>query len=73
MITKEKEQMLELYNKGLGFYQNRKFKEGLEMFKKCLDLVPNDGPSQLYIDRCQDFLQDPPPDNWDGVYVMKTK
>jgi len=27
----------------------------------------------MYIKRCKEFLETPPPADWDGVYIMKTK
>lgn len=73
MVSKEKMEMLKVYNQGLELYRGRKFTEAKSMFQKCLDMVPNDGPSQIYVDRCTAFIQSPPPADWDGVYVMKTK
>jgi adenylate cyclase len=29
--------------------------------------------SEVYIERCDVFLQTPPPADWDGVYEMTTK
>ena len=38
-----------------------------------LEKFPDDGPSKLFLQRCQHFLQEEPEPTWDGVYVMKTK
>lgn len=73
MISKEKLEMLKFYNKGLELYRGRKFNEAKEQFKKCLELVPADGPSQIYIERCDIFIATPPPADWDGVFVMTSK
>ncbi|MGC8765478.1 MAG: tetratricopeptide repeat protein [Brevinematia bacterium] len=73
MISKEKLQMLEYYNRGLELYRNRRFVEAKEHFLKCLSIVPDDGPSSIYIERCDYFIKNPPPENWDGVFVMTTK
>jgi hypothetical protein len=73
MISKEKLEMLNYYNKGLELYRSRKFQEAKDNFKKCLEIVPGDGPSEVYIDRCNIFSQNPPPSDWDGVFVMTTK
>ena len=32
-----------------------------------------DMPSVVFIDRIAHFKKDPPPRNWDGVFVMKVK
>ena len=73
MVSKEKMDMLNFYNQGLDLYRGRKFQEAKEKFKKCLELVPGDGPSEIYIERCDHFITNPPPQNWDGVFVMTTK
>jgi hypothetical protein len=74
MIVSDKmKQVVALYNQGLSMYKDRKFKEAKEVFQKALQLEPNDGPSALYIERCDDYIADPPPEDWDGVYNMKTK
>lgn len=66
-------ELLDLFNQGFQHYHNREFKAALEVFKKCLEIKPEDNPTQMYIERCEDFVKQPPPPQWDGVYVMKTK
>jgi len=73
MINNQKIKILDFYNKGLELYRSRKFEEAILYFKKCLEIFPEDGPSQVYIERCDYFLKNPPPENWDGVFVMTTK
>lgn len=73
MITETKKQVLDYFAKGRRFYKLMQFSEGLKMFQKALELDPEDGPSKIYVERCQDYIADPPPPDWDGVYVMKTK
>ncbi|EMJ98530.1 tetratricopeptide repeat protein [Leptospira sp. WS58.C1] len=73
MITESFKQTLKLYDEGLALYKNRKFKEAWELFKKAVEITPNDGPSKKYIGRCEAFIANPPPEDWDGVFEMKTK
>ncbi|MCX7882869.1 MAG: tetratricopeptide repeat protein [Brevinematales bacterium] len=73
MISPEKMELLKYYNKGLDLYRNRSFAEAKSYFQKCLEIVPDDGPSQIYIERCDYFIKNPPPPDWDGVFVMTTK
>jgi adenylate cyclase len=47
--------------------------KALTLFHAALQEVPNDYPSQLYMQRCQEFQATPPRDDWDGVYMMQTK
>ena len=73
MISAEKQQVLELYNQGLQNYKLQKWDEAIGFFQKALDIMPDDGPSKLYKERCLEFKANPPGDDWDGVYTMKTK
>lgn len=71
-----KEEMLKLlvlYKKGLESYKNRDFQKAFQYFSECLKINPNDGPSTVYVERCKEYIQNPPPHDWDGVFEMKTK
>ena len=41
----------------------------------CADLegASADKPSKLYIERCKHFQEAPPPEEWNGVWVMESK
>lgn len=73
MITEEKKRVLELFAQGRKFYKLMKFREAGPLFAEALKIDPTDGPSKVYLTRCNHYLEDPPPDDWDGVFVMKTK
>ena len=73
MIPKEKEELIKHYNKGLGLYKQRKWDEAILSFKEALSIFPDDGPSDLYLKRCIKFKENPPPEDWDGVFIMTTK
>lgn len=64
--------ILPLFMEGLELYRNRDFKIARKLFE---DLVAkyNDGPSKLYLARCDEYLETPPPSDWDGVYTAKSK
>ncbi|MFN3603289.1 MAG: tetratricopeptide repeat protein [Leptonema sp. (in: bacteria)] len=72
-MLKKKLELLEQYNKALQLYKQRRWAESLKEFQKALEIEPKDGPSLLYIERCKEYLKNPPPEDWDGVFVMKTK
>ncbi len=73
MITEQQLKGLDIYTAGLALYKSRKWKEAIARFKEALKVDPHDGPSQLYLERCEQYLEHPPEDDWDGVFVMKTK
>jgi len=43
------------------------------LFKQACEMRPDDGPSQLFLERTRDYLKTPPPVDWDGVYTVPTK
>lgn len=73
MISDEKKRVLDLFARGRKLYKLMQFEEALKFFDQALKVDPEDGPSQLYQERCRHYRQNPPPDDWDGVYVMTTK
>ena len=73
MINEKKLKCIKVFEEGLDLYKGKKFKEAIKKFKKALEFDPSDGPSKLYIERCNIFLKNPVPKDWDGVFEMKTK
>lgn len=73
MITEEKKRVLELFAQGRKFYKLMKFKEAEPLFAEALRIDSLDGPAKVYLERCRHYMQEPPPEDWDGVFVMKTK
>ncbi len=73
MISEEKKKVLELFAQGRKLYKLMKFEEAKKYFAKALQIDPNDGPSKVYYARCKHYIENPPPEDWDGVFVMKTK
>lgn len=65
--------VVSLYNEGLERYRRRDWAAALKMFDEALHVRPDDGPAQLYRQRCAHFLQAPPPEDWDGVWVLTSK
>ena len=64
---------LDHFEKGFKEYHNKNFDGALVCFTAVLNKIPDDPPAKLYIERCQEYIQTPPPENWDGVYEFKTK
>jgi adenylate cyclase len=72
-ISENTEKLRDVFGKGLAYYRKREWDQAIGQFQHALQIVPSDVPSQFYIDRCAMYKQDPPPDNWDGVFEMHTK
>jgi len=73
MLSEKKQKVLEFYNLGIEQYKQRKFSEALTFFKQAGEVDPDDGPTKLYITRSESYIKNPPPADWDGVFVMTTK
>jgi len=67
------EQFLVNYSSGLELYRKREWTAAQQMFRQALQLRPEDYPSQLYIERITFYEKNPPPPDWNGVFVMTTK
>ncbi len=67
------EKCLEAFSKGLLHYRKRDFHGALNSFKDAVRANPNDGPSHVYMERCQHYLENPPKASWDGVWIMDSK
>lgn len=72
-VEEKKKKILELYNQGLENYRDKRFRTAIKLFNKALEIDENDGPSKTYIERAENYIKNPPPEDWDGVFVMTTK
>ncbi|MFP4483649.1 MAG: tetratricopeptide repeat protein [Spirochaetaceae bacterium] len=73
MISEEKQKVLEHFAQGRKLYKLMEFAEAEKQFIRALKIDPNDGPSKVYVARCRHYIENPPPEDWDGVFVMQTK
>jgi hypothetical protein len=62
-----------LFGEGLINYRKRNFSRARKLFGDARDILGKDTPSTRYIAWCEEHLQNPPGENWDGVYEAKTK
>jgi adenylate cyclase len=61
------------HNQGMKLYYSRSFSEAAQKFKNALAFLPGDFNAENLYNRCLDYAVNPPPENWNGVEVMKTK
>ncbi len=62
-----------IYDKAISEYKSRNFESSKKLFSDVLSIKPDDETAKLYIERCAAYIANPPDDDWDGVFVMKTK
>ncbi len=58
---------------GLYAYRAQDWDKAIKFFKEALDIAPDDGPTRTMLQRCDEFRINPPGENWDGSFSMKTK
>ncbi|MGR3220307.1 MAG: CHASE2 domain-containing protein [Candidatus Anammoxibacter sp.] len=66
-------ELLKRFNNGMAAYKNHEWQKAVECFMDVVKVAENDGPAQLYIERCSEFSKFPPSADWDGVYEMTSK
>ncbi len=69
----ERELIIDTYSAGLKFFKERKWAHALREFRRVLRYFPSDGPSTIYTQRCLEFIENPPPPSWDGVFEFAVK
>jgi class 3 adenylate cyclase/HAMP domain-containing protein len=62
-----------IFNEAINLYRKMNFSEAMELFTKSYSILKKDIPSSIYIDRCKELIQNPPSEEWDGVFTAKTK
>lgn len=73
-ISQEKQDVIDLYHKGRDYYLKRQFRKAWNEFATIVeDLEPDDKAAKLQMERSQHFLNNPPPDDWDGVWTLTEK
>jgi class 3 adenylate cyclase len=60
------------YIKGMELYKQGIWNLAKDYFEKALTAVENDKAAKLMLERCEDFIKNPP-ENWDGAIAFMTK
>jgi adenylate cyclase len=72
-VSVEQQALTEEFNSALAEYKKRNWDQALQAFQVLLTRHPHDGPTKLYVERCQTLMRNPPPLDWSGVYTLTTK
>jgi adenylate cyclase len=77
--TVEKQRLLdelEYYNSGIEAYKEARFEDALKIFRDIQDNWPdktNKNIYLIYIERCEHYIEEPPGDDFNGVFAHNTK
>lgn len=66
-------QMVDWYQKGLAAYRSQAWDEAISLFGRALKILPSDKASRVMIERCNAYKEEPPGEDWNGAYTMKSK
>jgi adenylate cyclase len=64
---------LEEFNLAYTSYHEKDFLKAKTHFEKTSHLLSGDPVSDMYIERCNHYLENPPDENWDGVHKSHYK
>jgi adenylate cyclase len=67
------EDLLTRFHHAIEAYRSQDWREAVGRFGELLGTYPEDGPTQIFLQRALEFLEEAPELDWDGVYVMKGK
>ncbi|MEM9302443.1 MAG: GAF domain-containing protein [Pseudomonadota bacterium] len=65
-------QLLNDFRDGHQHYVAGRFPEALDAFRDLVARYPQDRPSELYVERCEHLIANPPED-WDGTWRLMSK
>jgi len=71
-LTEVKEAVA-VFHAGLDLFEAKDWKKAEMRFEEVLKVLPSDGPATTFLKRCQQYIQNPPPENWDGVFNLTAK
>ncbi|HLA28990.1 MAG TPA: GAF domain-containing protein [Syntrophales bacterium] len=65
--------VLNQFRDGLALYRRREWDRAIGCFNEALRVNPHEQLCKMYTERCLAFQEQPPGEDWDGGWIMKTK
>ncbi|MBC8421172.1 MAG: hypothetical protein H8E10_21555 [Desulfobacterales bacterium] len=72
-FSENREQALRSYAYGLEAYRLQRWGSSIGYFSRALTFWPDDSPSKVMLERCNAYSEEPPPEDWDGVFQHTRK
>ena len=73
LASEQSLEIVELFHKALALFEEKNWADAAEQCQRILSIDPEDGPTGVYIKRCEEYKKKAPPANWDGVFNLTTK
>ena len=64
---------IEFFKEGLRHYKNGEFRDALISFQSGQSFKADDGPTNVFINKCDNYILTPPAGSWDGVTTLEFK
>jgi adenylate cyclase len=61
------------FESAMEAYHAQNWRDAAGRFGELLASFPDDGPTQIFLERALEYMENAPESDWDGVYVMKSK
>lgn len=72
-MTDALKEIYEANNGAIALYRKQEFDKTLRIFKQIKKFNPKDSLADMYIQRCELYLRNPPAKNWNGITIMTSK
>jgi adenylate cyclase len=72
-VAVDRLELRDTFHAALGDYRQRNWDRAAKGFRDCLTIVPDDPPSQVFLDRINGFRAEAPAQDWDGVWALHAK
>jgi adenylate cyclase len=64
-------EFIQLFDRGVNCYRDRQWQKAIVCFQNALKIKADDRACEVFIKRCYLYQKNPPPDNWQGVFVWR--
>lgn len=72
-LTEGEEKAWAFHHKALKRYYSRDFTGAKTMFGNVKKLIPDDYIAEMFIERCNNYIDNPPPPDWNGTEILTSK
>ena len=72
-VSEQDLEIIQLTETAFEKYCRREFIPSISLYRSILERKPQDHLSTMFLERCRQYIQNPPPEDWNGAYVMTTK
>jgi class 3 adenylate cyclase len=72
-VAGERLRLRDAFGEALDVYRRQAWHDARAGFANCLDIMPDDGPSRVFLDRIAEFQAATPGPGWNGVWTLADK